>query len=373
LRFKSKYLVVGSGLAGAVIAERIANVLKKEVLILEKRSHIGGNIFDFKNDNGILIHKYGPHAFHTNEKKVWDYLSQYTDWYPYFHKVLAVVDGIKIPLPFNLNSIYKVFPPHFAGRLESILIENFGYNKKIPILELRKSKERDLKLLAEYIYNKVFLGYTLKQWDMKPEELSPEVTARVPIYISKDDRYFQDKYQGIPELGYTKMMENILDHPKIKVELETDFFKARNKLKYDILIYTGRIDEFFENKYGVLPYRSLRFEFKNYDLNSFQEVTQINYPNNYDFTRITEFKHFLPNNSKNTTVAFEYPEKYTNGLNEPYYPIPKEENHLVFKKYSKEADKLKNVFFVGRLAQYKYYNMDQTVLKALNFFEKIKN
>jgi len=210
------YLVVGTGLSGSIIAERIANVLKKEVLVVDRRNHIGGNIYDYKDKNNIIIHKYGPHAFHTNNKKVWDYLSQFTEWQIYFHKVLAVVDGIKIPLPFNLNSIYRLFSANQALKLEEKLIKVFGYNAKIPILKLKKTKDKDLQFLANYIYEKVFLGYTTKQWNLKPEELDESVTSRVPIYISRDDRYFQDKYQGIPADGYTKMVENILDDKLIK-------------------------------------------------------------------------------------------------------------------------------------------------------------
>jgi len=367
---KIPYLIVGSGLAGSVLAERIANVLKKEVLVIEKRNHIGGNVYDYPNEDGILIHKYGPHAFHTNNKKVWDYLSQFTEWYPYFHKVLAVIDGIKVPLPFNLNSIYKVFPPGLAGRLEEKLIEKFGYNRKVPILELKKTEDKELKFLADYIYEKVFLGYTVKQWDLKPEELDPSVTTRVPVYISRDDRYFQDKYQGIPKNGYTKMIENMLDNSKIKIELETDFFEIREKIKYDILIYTGPIDKFFNFEYGRLPYRSLKFEFKTYKMKYFQEVAQVNYPENYDFTRITEFRYFLPYQNKNTTIAFEYPQKYEFKINEPYYPILNEETRVICNKYKELTNNFTNIVFIGRLAEYRYYNMDQIVEKALEVSER---
>jgi len=367
---KTKYLVVGSGLAGSVIAERIANVLKKEVVILEKRDHIGGNVYDYKDESGILIHKYGPHAFHTNNEKVWRYLSQFTEWHPYFHRVLAVIDGIKVPLPFNLNSIYKVFPPGLANRLEEKLISKFGYNKKVPILELKKEQDKDLKFLAEYIYEKVFLGYTLKQWGLSPEELDPNVTARVPIYISKDNRYFQDKYQGIPKEGYTRMIENMLDNPRIKVELGVDFFDVQDKIKYEFLIYTGPVDRFFNYKHGILPYRSLRFWIRKYRIKYFQEVTQVNYPENYDFTRITEFKHFLIySDIDKTVVAYEYPQEYVYGENEPYYPVPSDVSAKIYKKYENYTKTQKNILFIGRLAEYRYYNMDQVVERALEVFE----
>jgi len=343
------YLVVGTGLSGSIIAERIANVLKKEVLVVDRRNHIGGNIYDYKDKNNIIIHKYGPHAFHTNNKKVWDYLSQFTEWQIYFHKVLAVVDGIKIPLPFNLNSIYRLFSANQALKLEEKLIKVFGYNAKIPILKLKKTKDKDLQFLANYIYEKVFLGYTTKQWNLKPEELDESVTSRVPIYISRDDRYFQDKYQGIPADGYTKMVENILDDKLIKIELGMDFNKIKNKIKYDY---------------------SLEFKIKTFQKEYFQEVAQVNYPENYDFTRITEFKHFLDTNLDKTAIAYEFPQDYKEGKNEPYYPIPNRANEKLFQKYKIEVKKLQNVIFLGRLSEYKYYNMDKIVERALNVFKE---
>jgi len=367
------YLVVGAGLSGSVIAERIANILKEEVLVIDKRNYIGGNIYDYKDKNKIIIHKYGPHAFHTNNKKVWEYLSQFTEWQIYFHKVLAVVDGIKIPLPFNLNSIYKVFPANQALKLEDNLIETFGYNVKIPILKLKKINDKDLQFLANYIYEKVFLGYTIKQWNLKPEELDESVTSRVPVYISRDDRYFQDKYQGIPADGYTKMVENILDNKLIKIELGIDFNKIKNKIKYDYLIYTGPIDEYFDYKFGKLPYRSLEFKIKTFQKKYFQGVAQVNYPENYDFTRITEFKHFLNINSDKTTIAYEFPQDYKDDKNEPYYPIPNRANETLFQKYRREVKKLPNVTFLGRLAEYKYYNMDDIVKNSLDLIKKLKN
>ena len=367
---KINYLIVGAGLSASIIAERIANILKKEVLVIDRRNHIGGNIYDYKDKNNIIIHKYGPHAFHTDNKKVWDYLSHFTEWQIYFHKVLAVVDGIKIPLPFNLNSIYKVFPANQASKLEKKLIETFGYNVKIPILKLKKIKDKDLQFLANYIYEKVFLGYTIKQWNLKPEELDESVTSRVPVYISRDDRYFQDKYQGIPADGYDKMVENILNNKLIKIELGMDFNKVKNEIKYDYLIYTGSIDEFFDYKFGKLPYRSLEFKIETFKKEYFQEVAQVNYPENYDFTRITEFKHFLSTNLDKTTIAYEFPQDYKDGKNEPYYPIPNRANETLFQKYRIESKKLQNVIFLGRLAEYKYYNMDKIVERALKVFEE---
>ncbi|NOZ25585.1 MAG: UDP-galactopyranose mutase [Nitrospirae bacterium] len=365
------YLIVGSGLAGSVLAERISSVLKKEVLVVERRDHIAGNVYDYKDDEGIFIHKYGPHAFHTNDETVWAYLSRFTEWYPYFHRVRAVVDGMEIPLPFNLNALYKVFPPGLASRLENKLIDTFGYNVKIPILKLKEFGDKDLQFLSSYIYEKVFLGYTLKQWGLTPENLYPSVTARVPVYISRDDRYFQDKYQGIPEKGYTSVIEKMLDNPRIRVELKTDFRDVKDSVRFEKLIYTGCIDEFFDFRFGELSYRSLDFTFKSYDTEFFQAVAQVNYPENHDYTRITEYKHFLNTRSRKTTVAYEYPLEYKKGGNDPYYPIPNDENSSIYAKYSEEAGKLDDVVFIGRLAEYKYYNMDQIIARALKTFEAL--
>jgi len=365
------YLIVGAGFAGSVLAERIASQLDKKVLVVDKRNHIGGNAYDYYDENGILIHKYGPHIFHTNSKKVVDYLSQFTEWRPYFHRVLAIIEGRKVPIPFNLNSIYELFSQKYAEKLEDELIKTYGYGQKIPILKLRESTNGELKFLANYIYENVFYGYTLKQWELKPEELDPSVTARVPVYISRDNRYFQDTYQLMPKEGYTKMFERMLSHKNIKILLQTDYKEIIDLIKFDKLIFTGPIDEFFKYQFGELPYRSLDFVFEKLDLEYYQEVGQINFPNNNDYTRITEFKFLTGQQSKFTTIAFEYPRKYRNNDSMiPYYPIPKAENNELYNKYLNEAKKLKNVIFCGRLADYKYYNMDQIVARSLNIFEK---
>jgi UDP-galactopyranose mutase len=281
-----------------------------------------------------------------------------------------VVDGMKIPVPFNLNSLYAVFPPKFAGKLEDALIKKFGFGKKIPILKLKESTYDELKFLADYIYDNVFYGYTTKQWNLKPEELDNSVTARIPVFVSRDDRYFQDSYQGIPAQGYAEMFENMLNHPNINLQLETDFRKSEKDFEFDKLIYTGPIDEFFDDIHGKLPYRSLNFDFRTFDREFYQEVSQVNYPNNFDFTRITEFKHFNGEKNPKTTVAFEFPQNFVRGENDPYYPIPRKENEEIYKKYKNEADKLSgSVYFAGRLAEYRYYNMDQIVAAALNLFE----
>lgn len=369
---KVKNLVVGCGLSGIVIANRIANELHQEVTVIDSKDHIGGTCYDYKDENGITIHKYGPHIFRTNSKEIWDYLSRYTEWYPFMHHVLGVIDGIEVPIPFNLNSLYRVFSPNLASRLEDKLIKNFGFNKKIPILQLRKTSDEDLHFLAEYIYQKVFLEYTLKQWNFTPEQLDPSVTGSVPVYISRDDRYFQEKYQGIPEAGYTKMFERMLDHPLIAVKLNTKFEDIQQDIEYERLFYTGAIEEFFNYKYGELPYRSLNLKFKTYNEEKFQNAPVVNYPENYDFTRIAEYKYFLNEKSDKTVLSFEYPEDFEQGKNDRIYPILNPQNQAIYNKYSSEAEKLTNVIFLGRLGAYRYYDMNRTIAGAFDTFNKIK-
>lgn len=380
-----EYIVIGAGFAGSVIAERIANVLNKKVLVIEKRSHIGGNCYDYKDENGITIHKYGPHLFHTDDKVVFDYLSDFTEWNIYHHHVLAFIDGQKIPLPFNLNSLYKVFPEVLAQKIENKLLNRYPYNSKVPVLELRKENDGDLKFLANYVYEKVFLHYTAKQWGVKPEEIDAEVTGRVPISISKDNRYFTDKYQAIPKGGYTRIFERMLNHPNIKLLLNTDFKEVINldqsnkKIRFlgqefkGNLIFTGMIDELFDFKFGELPYRSLDLRFETLDQDLFQESAVVNYPNNYDFTRITEFKHIHPASTNKTVILKEYAQEYKAAMNIPYYPVFEEKNIALYNLYTELAETFKNLILVGRLAEYKYYDMDDIVKKALKTFsEKIK-
>jgi len=379
------YIIVGAGFAGLVIAERIANKLGKTVLIIEKRNHIGGNCFDFITREGIIVHKYGPHLFHTNHKEVWDYLSNFTDWHLYQHKVLAFIDGKKVPIPFNLNTLYQVFPPNLAKKIEIKLLRRFPYGKRIPILELKKERDSDLQFLADFIYQKVFLNYTRKQWGLSPEEISSEVTARVPIVISRDDRYFQDKYQGVPTEGYAKLFERMLNNSNIKIMLNTN---ATELIKLDVergkiyfmgkeykgkLIYTGAIDELFEYRFGYLPYRSLKLEFERLDIEYYQEVATVNYPNNYDFTRITEFKHIHPTQSNQTVILKEYPKEYNPEKDIPYYPYFTKHGEEAYQKYRDVAEKFENLILVGRLAEYKYYDMNDVIKRALEVFEeKIK-
>jgi len=370
-KMMNKILIIGSGITGITLAERFASKGSK-VLIIEKRNHIGGNCYDYKDENGIIVHKYGPHIFHTNYKEVWDYLSQFTDWIYYQHRVLGFIDGKFVPIPFNLNSLYKLIPLKLAERLEEKLINNFGYNKKIPILELRKTEDKDLKFLADFIYEKVFLHYTEKQWGIKPEEIDPLVTARVPVVISRDDRYFQDRYQGIPKDGYTKMFKRMLQSKNIEIQLNTDYKNIKDRLRYDLMFYTGPIDEFFDYKFGKLEYRCLKIKFKTLNKENYQPSSVVNYPDlKYRFTRITEFKKLTHQKHKKTTIGIEYP----GDKGFITWPLLDEKNKKIFKRYWEEVEKLKreNIYFVGRLAEYKYYNMDVAVKNSLDLFKKITN
>ncbi len=377
-------IIIGAGYAGLVLAERLASQKNQKVLVIEERQHIGGNAYDHFDEHGVLIHKYGPHIFHTRSKEIWDYLSMFTEWHFYEHCVLAKVDGKEVPIPFNLNTIAEVFPQDLAERLQAKLVDLLGYNVKVPILKLREQDDEDLKFLADYVYEKVFLQYTLKQWGIGPEELDPTVTGRVPVYISRDDRYFQDQYQGLPKYGYTEMFKKMLNHPNIHVMLNTKYQDVVTISKdghtlfgqpfEGQIIYTGKIDELFDFRYGELPYRSLRFEYDTYDVEYKQTVGQLNSPNNYDFTRTTEFKYLTGQQHSKTTLAREYPQPYIRGENIPYYPIIAEENQQQYKCYKQLADELTDVHLVGRLAEYKYYDMDAVVAAALKTYKKlIKN
>lgn len=367
-----KNLIIGSGFSGATIAYLLANELNEEVVIIDKKDHIAGNCYDYRDKNGIMIHKYGSHIFHTQSEKVWSFLKQFTDFNTYMHKVLGYLDGIETHIPFNFNTLYDVFPKSLAQKIEKKLIENFNINSKVPILEFQKQNDKDLKFLADYVYEKIFLHYTTKQWGSSPEDVDGAVTARVPVYLSKDNRYFQDKYQGIPLEGYTKVVEKMLNHKNIKIKLNTDY-KDFDSSKFDRIFYTGPIDEYFNYELGQLPYRSVNFKFEIYDKEYYQSNACINYPCNYDFTRIHEYKYYLDDKSSKTVIAKEYSEFFELGRNERYYPIPKNENAELYNKYLEKAKTLKNVYFLGRLGDYKYYDMDKAILRAMELFEEIRN
>ncbi len=361
-------LIVGAGISGAVLARLLAEK-GQSVLIIDKRAHIGGNCYDYTDENGIIIHKYGPHIFRTDNEEIWQFLSRFTTWQEYTHKVRAVINGKEVPIPFNFTGIDILFDAQKAKIFKEKLISKYGENKKVPILELKKSDDKDLQELATFIYEKVFYHYTLKQWGFKPEELGGDALARVPVYTSHLDGYFTEKYQAIPKDGYTKMFENILNHPNIKIKLNTDLKNLKN-IKYKKLFYSGPIDEFFDYKLGPLPYRSLYFEFKTLPQKQFQSVAVVNYTNQEPYTRITEFKHFLSQESAKTTIAYEYPLAFELGKNERYYPIPQEENEQLYNKYLELAKKEKNIYFIGRLGEYKYYSI-QSAIAAI--FDLVKN
>ncbi|MDB5017989.1 MAG: UDP-galactopyranose mutase [Mucilaginibacter sp.] len=357
------YLIVGAGFAGSVLAERLASIEGKKILLIDKRNHIGGNAYDCYNNEGILIHKYGPHIFHTNSKEVFQYLSKFTEWRNYQHKVLACVDGLQVPIPINLNTINSLY----GLNLSSAEVEGFLAARAEEITQVKTSEDVVLKAVGRELYEKFFKGYTKKQWDLDPAELDASVTARVPTRINKDDRYFTDTYQAMPLHGFTKMFEKMLDHPNIKILLNTDYHEIINEIQYAKMIFTGPVDEYFDYCYGKLPYRSLQFKFETLDQEQFQQTGTINYPNDYAFTRITEFKYLTGQKHTKTSLVYEFPK----AEGDPYYPIPRPENAELYKKYQ-ELTHQTNAYFVGRLATYKYYNMDQVVAQALSTFKKIQ-
>lgn len=366
---KYQNLIVGAGISGSVLARLLAEK-DQSVLIIDRRNHIGGNCFDYKDENGINIHKYGPHIFRTDSIDVWQFLSRFTSWHNYNHKVRASIEGKDVPIPFNFTAIDALFDTQKAKVFKEKLNANYGENKKVPILELKKSADKDLQELADFIYEKVFYHYTLKQWGFKPEELAGDALARVPVYTSYYDGYFTEKYQAIPAFGYTKMFENILNHPNIKVQLNTDF-KDLKDIGYEHLFYTGSIDEFFDYKLGKLPYRSLTFEFKTLEQEKFQSVAVVNYTGKEPYTRITEFKHFLNQKTAKTTLAYEYPAPFEIGKNERYYPIPRQENEQLYKQYLALAEKEKNIHFIGRLGAYQFYSMQSAISAVFDFLKKL--
>lgn len=356
------YLIVGAGFAGSVVAERLASKGKK-ILIVDKRNHIGGNTYDYFDNDGILVHKYGPHIFHTNSREVFDYLGLFTTWRPYEHRVLASVDGMLLPIPINLNTINKLY----GLNLSSDEVEDFLKSKAVAKDRILTSEDVVISKVGKELYEKFFKGYTKKQWDLDPSELDASVTARIPTRNNRDDRYFSDTYQAMPLHGYTKMFENMLAHPNIKVMLNTDYKEIEDNISYKKMIYTGPIDYFFDYCYGKLPYRSIEFKFETVDSENYQTTGTVNYPNEQPYTRITEFKYLTGQKHHKTSIVYEYPK----ADGDPYYPVPRAENAELYKKYQLLAAELKNVHFGGRLATYKYYNMDQVVAQALTLFKKI--
>lgn len=375
------YLIVGAGISGSILANLIADRLNEKVLIIDRRGHIAGNCYDYKYDKtGITVHKYGPHIFHTNNKEVWDYLSLFTKWHYFYLKPNVIIEGNRVSLPFTLKTLRELFSSSMAERLEEKLISRYGYGVKVSILEFQQSRDKDLRFIGKFVYDNVFKNYTIKQWGLKPEELDRSVMARVPIYISNDNRYFQDKYQAIAQEGYTKLIENILTHKNITVRLNTDYIELQKELKekelkyFKSIFYTGAIDEYFNYCYGELPYRSLRFDIRKINKEYYQNTAVTNYPNDYDFTRITEHKYFLDEKSSKTIISIEYPQAFSTEDNkcERYYPINNQNNDRLYNKYLKEAKRMKNIYFFGRLGDYKYYNMDVAVERVFKLFNELK-
>jgi UDP-galactopyranose mutase len=359
------WTIIGAGFTGATFAERMATAGKR-VLVVDRRGHIGGNAYDEKNENGILVHRYGPHIFHTNSDVVWRYLSKFTEWRPYEHRVLGLIEGKLVPIPFNLASLAALFQTDIASKIENALIGHYGLGGQVPILKLRESGSAEIRDFAAYVYRNVFEGYTLKQWQLRPDELSPSVTARVPVSISRDDRYFRDAYQAIPLRGYTEMFRRMLNHPNIEIVLNYDWKRNATSSNDSRILFTGAIDEFLDYRFGPLAYRSLRFEELTLGKAQHQPVGTINYPNNYDYTRITEQKIITGQQIPGTTLMVEYPQPHEPGKTIAYYPIPRDENRLLYAKYAETAQtEYPHVCFAGRLADYQYYNMDQACARSL--------
>ncbi|WP_416441243.1 UDP-galactopyranose mutase [Leeuwenhoekiella sp. A16] len=364
-----KILIIGAGISGAVLAERYAANGKK-VLIIEKRDHIAGNCYDFIDDNGILVSKYGAHLFHTNEKEVWQYVNRFAQWYAWEHTVLAKVEDQLVPIPVNRDTVNTLFNLQLKNSEE---MEQWLEENRVKIEYPKNGKEAVLNKVGNTLYEKMFRHYTKKQWDKYPEELDASVLDRIPVRTNTDNRYFSDTYQALPKGGYTKMFENILKHPNITIRLETDYFDIKQQLpSFEKIFYTGPIDRFFEFKHSLvekLEYRSINFVSETINKEFFQENSVINYPGmEVDYTRIIEYKHFGNQLSKKTTIVKEY----TTDEGEPYYPVLNTKNQEIYKKYKEEAAKHPNIHFVGRLANYKYFNMDQAFKNALDLFKTLQ-
>lgn len=359
------YLVVGAGFAGAVIAERLASQLGKKVAVCDQRPHLAGNTYDYNDEAGILVHKYGPHIFHTSSPRIFEYLSAFTKWRPYEHHVLAHVDGKLLPFPINLNTINQMY----GLSLGSEELEEFFKAKAEPIAKPRTSEEAVVSKVGRELYEKFFKNYTRKQWGLDPSELDASVAARVPARLNTDDRYFTDAFQFMPIAGYTQLFERMLDHENIRVFLGADFRDVAKATRFPRIIYSGPIDAFFDHRFGPLPYRSIDFKFETHDRERFQEGAVINYPNDHAFTRITEFKYLTGQKHSKTTVVYEFPK----ADGDPYYPVPCPENRLLYQRYEALTSSLPDVHFLGRLGTYRYYNMDQVVAQSLSLFDRIRS
>ena len=359
------YLIVGAGFAGSVLAERLAEGSGKKVLICDKRAHVGGNAYDHYNEAGILVHKYGPHIFHTNSREVFEYLSRFTEWRPYQHRVRASVDGQVVPIPINLDTINTLY----GLNLTSFEVDEFFKKIAEPCEQIRTSEDVVVSKVGRELYEKFFRNYTRKQWGLDPSELDASVTSRVPTRTNRDDRYFTDTYQAMPLHGYTRMFEKMLDHPGIKVLLNCDYREIEKEVPFREMIYTGPVDAYFDYCYGKLPYRSLEFKHETHDVPVYQEAPVINYPNEHLYTRVTEFKYLTGQEHQRTSIVYEFPR----AEGDEYYPVPRKENAELYTRYKALADRTPAVHFVGRLATYKYYNMDQIVAQALTQYARMIN
>jgi UDP-galactopyranose mutase len=357
------YVVVGAGFAGATIAERLAAHSGRKVLICDKRPHIGGNAYDHYDEAGILVHKYGPHIFHTNSRDVYDYLSRFTEWRPYQHRVLASVDGQLVPIPINLDTVNRLY----GTRYTSPEVEQFFASVAESVPRVRTSEDVIVSKVGRELYEKFFRNYTRKQWGLDPSDLDASVTARVPVRTNRDDRYFTDTYQVMPRHGYTRMFERMLMHPNIKVLLNAEYREIAALFPQAEVIYTGPIDEYFGYQFGKLPYRSLDFSFETLNTSVAQPAPVVNYPNENAYTRVTEFKYLTGQEHPKTTLVYEY----AKAEGDPYYPVPRSENAALYRQYQEMAEATPGVHFLGRLGTYKYYNMDQVVAQALTLYGKL--
>ena len=382
MRLMYDVIIVGAGTAGCVAARKLAEQNKK-VLIIEKKNHIAGNCYDEKDEHGVLIHVYGPHIFHTSKENVYEFLSRFTDWYEFRHEVVANVHGQYMPVPFNLHTLKAAYGEEKAKELEEKLVRIYGMGTKVPILDLMNHEDADLQMIGKFVYDNIYVYYTMKQWGKKPEEIDPAVTARVPVNISYDNCYFGDKYQGVPLHGFTPMYEKMVEHENISIELgleakdvlgiESGKVLYQGEVFNGDVIFTGPIDEFFDCKYGRLPYRTLDFVFEHYEQDDFQGHSVVNYTVDQDYTRITEYKYLTGQKCKGTTISKEYPSAYTGEEGQiPYYSIANEENHALYAKYKAEVDDVPNFHLLGRLAEYQYYNIDVMVEKAMELAEKLR-
>ena len=359
------YLIVGAGFAGSVLAERLASQHKARVLLIDRRDHVGGNAYDEKDAAGILYHKYGPHIFHTNSEQVVDYLSQFTEWRPYEHRVLAEVRGQQVPIPINRTTLNRLFGLDLKTDEDAAA---YLASRAEPVDNIQTSEDVVVNAVGRELYELFFRGYTRKQWGLDPSELDKQVTSRIPTRTNTDDRYFGDTFQAMPKDGYTAMFERMTDHPLIDKMLGTDFRDVRDSVDFGHLVFTGPIDEYFDFRFGKLPYRSLKFDHKTLDQEQFQPVAVVNYPSEeVPYTRISEYKHLTGQKHPKTSITYEYP----SAEGDPYYPIPRPENQELFKRYEALADSTEGVTFVGRLATYRYYNMDQIVGQALATFRRM--